>query len=323
MKPRARAALFMLAGGLAAISLGPLLIPVPPLRGTFAPKELADADAEFIEIMGRQIHVKKAGQGNPVFVLLHGFAASVYSWHVVMQPFSQLGTVIAYDRVGFGLSERPLAWSGQNPYSAEAQVETLMGLLEHFGVDRAILVGNSAGGMVSMQAALAHPEKVVALILVDAAVYVGSRTPAWLKPVLFTPQMRHLGPLISRQLVRFGPDLIKLAWHDPSQLPAEMIELYRRPFLVHNWDRALWEFTMASRPSNLTDHLQEFSLPVLVITGDDDRIVPTRDSIRLARELPNASLVVIKNAGHLPHEENPQVFMQEVKDFVQKLEIEI
>ena len=106
---------------------------------------------------------KAWGKGEPVFVLLHGFAASLYSWQAVMEPFSQLGTVIAFDRPGFGLSEHPLTWQGQNPYSPEAQVELVIGLLDHFGVEQAILVGNSAGGTVSMQVALAHPERVSAL----------------------------------------------------------------------------------------------------------------------------------------------------------------
>ena len=70
----------------------------------------------------------------------------------------------------------------------------------------------------------------------------------------------------------------------------EMVEYYQKPFQVDNWDKALWEFTLASHPTGMTERLNEITLPVLVITGDDDRIVPTRDSVRLAGELPNASL---------------------------------
>jgi pimeloyl-ACP methyl ester carboxylesterase len=88
---------------------------------------------------------------------------------------------------------------------------------------------------------------------------------------------------------------------------------------VENWDKALWEFTLASQASGLPDRLAEFTLPVLVITGDDDRIVPTADSIRLAGELPNASLVVIPQAGHVPHEERPDLFMQAVNEFLAAL----
>jgi len=311
--------LFVMAGGLAVLLGGPFLIPVPPLKDTFPPKSLADDDSQFVEINGLDIHFKKMGQGEPVFMLLHGFVASLYSWHAVIDQFSQLGTVIAFDRPGFGLSEHPISWEGQNPYSAETQVELVIKLLDHFGVQQAILVGNSAGGTVSLQVTLEHPERVSALILVDPAIYNGGGVPRWVQPILGTPQMRHLGPLISRQILKRGRDLIKLAWHNSALLPTDMKEYYQKPFQVENWDRALWEFTLASQATGLSERLDELALPVLVITGDDDRIVPTKQSIRLAGEIPNASLVVINDAGHLPHEEQPQAFMEAVNGYLRKI----
>jgi pimeloyl-ACP methyl ester carboxylesterase len=301
------------------VLVGPLLVPVPPLEGTRSPQELADPDSQFIEIDGLDVHVKTSGEGEPVFLLLHGFGASLYTWQTVMEPLGQLGRVIAFDRPAFGLTERPLTWEGQNPYSPEAQVALVIGLLDHFGVQKAILVGNSAGGTVAMQTTLAHPERISALILVDPAVYTGGGAPAWVRPLLATPQLRHLGPLFARQISSRGPELIELAWHDPSRLQPETIEQYKKPLQVDNWDKALWEFTLASRASGLAARLDEFSLPVLVVTGDDDRIVPTADSIRLASELPNAELVVIANAGHLPHEESPDAFMDAVTGFIKTI----
>jgi pimeloyl-ACP methyl ester carboxylesterase len=317
MKPRiGRTGLAVLAGGLVIVSVGPFLVPVPPLVGTLPPKALADFDSQFIEINGLSVHVKTMGQGQPVFVLLHGFGASLYSWQAVMAPLSQHGTVIAFDRPAFGLTERPLTWEGQNPYGLEAQVALTVGVLDHFDVQQAILVGHSAGGTVSMKTALAHPERVSALVLVDPAVYSRSVAPAWVRLLIKTPQMRRLGPLFARQIQARGPEMIELAWHNPALLQPEMIEVYKKPLQVENWDKALWEFTLASRPSGLAEHLNEFTLPVLVITGDDDRIVPTADSLWLASVLPNAELVVITDAGHVPHEERPAAFMDAVSNFL-------
>jgi pimeloyl-ACP methyl ester carboxylesterase len=163
---------------------------------------------------------------------------------------------------------------------------------------------------------------VSALILVDPAVYNGGGVPSWVRPLLSTPQLRHLGPLVARQIRVRGPAAIKMAWHDPSQIPPETFDLYQKPLMAENWDKALWEFTLASRASSLYEHLNEFNLHILVITGDDDRIVPTDQSIRLAGELPNAELAIIENAGHLPHEEQPQAFMQAVMSFVGILTLE-
>jgi pimeloyl-ACP methyl ester carboxylesterase len=237
-----------------------------------------------------------------------------------MQPLSQLGTVIAYDRTGFGLSERPLTWKGKSPYSSEVQVELAVALLDHFDVQKAILVGNSAGGTVAMQITLEYAQRVSALVLVDPAVYNGGGAPQWMQPILASPQMRRLGPLFARQTLAHGPDLLKLAWYNPALIPPDLLELYLKPYLAENWDKALWEFTLASRPAGLSKRLNELTLPILVISGDHDRIVPTQDSIRLASELPNASLQVIMNAGHVPHEEQPEQFMQAFTKYISNLQ---
>jgi pimeloyl-ACP methyl ester carboxylesterase len=297
---------------------GPFLVPVPPLTDTVPAEQLADPDSQFVEINGLTVHYKTVGEGEPVFILLHGFGASLFSWHAVMEPLSQYGTVIAFDRPAFGLTERPMTWEGESPYSPQAQVDLLLGLLDHFNVERAILVGNSAGGTVAMNFYLQHPDRVQALILVDPAVYEGGGGPSWLRPFYNTPQMNHLGPLFVRSIQSSGMDLIKTAWYDPAKITQATRDGYTRPLKADNWDRALWYFTAASQVSDLPQRLGEFTLPVLVITGDTDKIVPTANSIQLAGELPNAALVVIPQAGHVPHEEQPGLFMQAVDEFLRQ-----
>jgi len=66
----------------------------------------------------------------------------------------------------------------------------------------------------------------------------------------------------------------------------------------------------------LPARLTEIQMPCLVISGDDDRVVPTADSLRLAEELPNATLAVIEKAGHVPHEERPEAFLEAVAEFL-------
>jgi pimeloyl-ACP methyl ester carboxylesterase len=320
MRRVGRVLLIVLTALLVLVLVGPFLVPVPPAPGTVPPQQLADPDSHFVEINDLMVHYKTLGQGAPYFILLHGFGASLFSWHAVMEPLSQHGTVIAYDRPAFGLTERPVTWTGENPYSSEANVALLLGLMDHFRIDKAILVGNSAGGTVSMQFALAYPDRVQALILVDPAVYEGGGSPSWVRILGKTPQMQHLGPLFVRSIQKSGLDLIRTAWHDPAKITQETWDGYTQPLKAHNWDRALWDFTMASHGAGLTDHLKDFALPILVITGDDDRIVPTANSIRLAGELPGAQLVVIADAGHVPHEEQPSAFMQAVEEFLHEIQ---
>ena len=313
-----RSLLITLVVLLVLLLVGPFLVPVPPLSDTLPPEQLADPDSQFVEINGLTVHYKTMGQGEPIFVLLHGFGASLYSWHDVMEPLSLYGTIISFDRPAFGLTERPMTWEADNPYSSQASVDLLLALLEHFNVQKVILVGNSAGGTVSMQFTLQHPERVKALILVDPAIYdSGGRS--WLRPFYKTPQMNHLGPLIVRSIQNNGIDIIKMAWYDPSKIKPETMTGYTKPLQADNWDRALWYFTAASQVSDLPGRLSEFTLPVLVITGDTDRIVPTANSVRLAGALPNAKLIIIPQAGHVPHEEQPVLFLQAVDEFLKTI----
>jgi pimeloyl-ACP methyl ester carboxylesterase len=318
MKRLTRGILIALAVFLFAVVVGPLLVPVPSLPDTVPAGQLADPDSRFATVHGVRIHYKTTGQGEPVFVLLHGFGASLFSWREVMGPLGEAGTAVAFDRPAFGLTERPMPgeWSGDSPYSRLAQAEQTVGLMDALGIDRAVLVGNSAGGTIALLTTLLHPERVQALVLVDAAVYSEGGPPAWTGPLLTTPQMRRLGPLLVRSIATRGERLIELAWHDRSRIAPEVMDGYRIPLQVHDWDRALWEFTAASRPLDLTARLDEIRAPTLVITGDDDRIVPREQSERLAAELPDTELAVMINCGHLPQEECPQQFLQAVSDFV-------
>jgi len=314
-----RFVLIVIAAVLAILLIGPLIVPIPPLKDTVPVEQLADQDSQFIEVNGLNVHYKMAGQGEPVIILMHGFGASTFSWREVMPPLSTYGTVIAYDRPAFGLTERPLPgeWSGENPYSMDAQVKLTIGLMDALGVEKAVLIGNSAGGTISAETAINYPDRVEGLVLVDAAIYGGGGAPAWMHPMLTIPQINRLGPWFVRSLAgKRGMDFLQMAWHDPSHITPEILAGYRKPLHAKNWDTALWELTKASQASELDDQLKLIELPTLVITGDDDRIIPPEDSIRLSVDLPSAKLVVIQNCGHLPQEEQPQAFMDAVISYL-------
>jgi len=259
------------------------------------------------------------GSGEPAFIFLHGFGASTFSWREVMPPLSAYGRVIAYDRPAFGLTERPLDWEGENPYTQESNIALLLGLIDAMEIQEAVLVGNSAGGTLATAFTLAHPERVLALIEVDAAVYQTIPDSALLYWLFNTPQMDHLGPLIARRLgANAGEDFLQSAWHDPSKLDSDpsIRAGYRVPLQVENWDRALWQYTQAARAPDFIEELGQIEAPTLVITGDDDQIVPTEASRRLAEAIPGSVFKVIENCGHLPQEECPGEFMQVVVNFL-------
>lgn len=312
------------------IAFGPFLVPVPPLPSPVAAETLAGPDSRFVEVPHAgdtlTVHYEEAGKGEPALLLLHGFAASTFSWREVLPALGRWGRAVAFDRPAFGLTERPLPeswqgdWTTQNPYPSTAQAALTMGVMDQLGIGEAVLVGNSAGGAVAMLAALEHPERVKALILIDPAVYSGGNPVPGLRALFNTPQLRHLGPLIARQIQGWGLDFARSAWFDPTKITDEIWAGYQQPLQVANWDRALWELTAANAPTGLPDRLAELTLPVLVITGDSDTIVPTELSVRLAEELPDAELVVIPNCGHVPHEECPQAVLDAIEAFLAGLD---
>ncbi len=322
MKTGWKITLIALAALLVLALIGPFLVPVRPPANTMPPEALADTDSVFMEINGLNVHFKRTGTGTPVFILLHGFGASAFSWREVMGPLSAYGTVIAYDRPAFGLTERPLDWQGTNPYSQEGNISLLLGLMDAMGVDRAILVGNSAGGTLGTAFTIEHPDRVLALIQVSAAIYQtrpNSRLLGWL---LNTPQVDRIGPLTARQLAgEQGDAFIRSAWYDPSPIDAnpEITAGYRKPLRAENWDRALWEHTKAAQPPGLAERLGEIQAPTLVISGAYDQIVPVENSLRLADDIPGAQLTVIDQCGHLPQEECPGEFLAAIHSFLETL----
>ena len=314
--------IIIIASLLFLILVGPFLVPVPPLENTQPPGALADPDSQFIEVNGLEVHYKIRGQGEPAFILLHGFGASTFSWREVIDPLSQYGMVIAYDRPAFGLTERPLEWQDVSPYSEEGNINLLLELMDALEIEDAVLVGNSAGGTLATAFTLEYPERVTALIEVDAAIYQTMPDSQLLDWLLNTPQMDQIGPLISRRLAgRSGEDFIERAWHDPSKLDQnpKILAGYRKPLMAQNWDRALWEHTRAAEAPGLAGRLDQVQVPTLVISGNDDQIVPVENSQRLAGDIPGAKLVILENCGHLPQEECPNAFMTAVTDFIDTL----
>jgi pimeloyl-ACP methyl ester carboxylesterase len=313
---RIRVTLIVLATLASAVLLLPLVWPVPPLTGVAPAREVAGEEATWIDAGALDLHARLAGPSSAgagvangvadgVGVgFLHGFGSNLESFARVQDALSDRAVTVAWDRPAFGLSERPLTWSGDNPYGPDAQVAHVLTALDAAGIDRAVLVGHSAGGAIAIQTALAHPARVAGLVLIAPAVYRGGGAPAWSRWALHTPQLERIGPLLMRQLGgEPGESLLRSSYADPERLRPEVLEAYRRATRVQDWDRGLWELVKASREPELADRLAEVDVPTLVVTGLQDTIVPPEQTVRLASELPDARLLEIDDCGHVPQEE--------------------
>jgi pimeloyl-ACP methyl ester carboxylesterase len=305
------------------MALGPFAIPVPELDGLVAEQAFIEADSKFIEINTVNVHYKEAGLGKRTFILLHPFGGSAFSWREVMDDFAEMGRVIAYDRPAFGLTERPMPedWD-ENPYGMQANIELLRSLLDEFGVEEAVLVGNSAGGGLAVAFALEYPERVEALILIDPGVGGGRgpQFPAWALPVMWTPQMRHLGPLLMRDYQERLLRTIEREWYDGNKLTDEIQQEYLKLLQIQNWDRAFYELNFAPAYPELRPLLPNLTVPTFIIAGQEDRLIRSWYFETVASEIPGAQLTLISQCGHVPQEECPLEFMEAVNLYLMEVQ---
>jgi pimeloyl-ACP methyl ester carboxylesterase len=311
-----------IAAALLVVALaGPFFIPVVAATGTLPVKQLAGPEAQFFEFGGVAIHHRHAGASGVPRILLHGFGASLFTFRDVFERWSSRAQTLAYDRPAFGLTDRPWPIDDltHSPYTHGFNLDLLAAAIDITDDGPAVLIGNSAGGRLAVEFALAQPERVAALVLISPAVYTDGPPPL-ARFFSQLPQVDRLGPRILRwALPRFGQQGIDLAWHDPSLVTPEIRKGYALPLRADHWDVALWAFSQSRRSVSLQPRLHELrTTPILVVTGDDDRIVPTADSVRFAQEVAG-QLVVVPECGHLAHEECPSAWDRELEAFLDRI----
>jgi len=310
---------------LALVGLGPLALPLPPLADTRPARSLASAESRFFDAGGIELHFETAGAGGTALVLLHpGQPTGLGTWWRVMPELADEAQVVAFDRPGAGLTAWPEGGVGEeSPYSPEAQARQTVALMNHLGIERGVLVGSSAGGTLALLTAVLYPQRVSGLVLASPGVYFGANdgSPSWARAFLGTPQGRRLGRLMVRATGRPGPELLDTFWHDPAKMEPADAESVFLTFRVESFDRAFTELFRTARPLGLPERLGRVGVPVLVVTGDDDKWVPRDHNERLARELPDARLEVIADCGHLPQQEQPEAFVRAVRELVASLPV--
>ena len=315
-------------GLLVAALVVPFLIPVET-TGTKTYQEAAGASATFTTAQGTQVYTDVTEfdcqqdtecNNPPVFILLHGFGANTFSYRFVTEPLSAYGDVIAYDRPGFGFTERPTSWETENPYGSAGNDLILDELIQKYAANRDLyLVGHSAGGTQAAQYVVDNPGAVTGLILISPAILTTGGSPSGFNWIFSIPQLDHLGPLLVSSIASSGMDLLDRSWFDKSKITEEIKAGYRAPLEIIGWEEGFWEFNRAPRVFDVKDRLAEITIPTLLITGDTDVVVATADTEALATMIKGSSLVVIPKSGHLAQEETPSETMQAIDDYWQGL----
>ena len=282
--------------GLLALLAACRAAPIPESRAFPAGTALI---TKFVTVDSSRLRVLDVGRG-PAVVLVHGLAASMYSWRYAIDPLATAGyRVIAYDNRGFGFSDKPA--SG---YSNAAYVHLLFGLLDSLGVSDAVLVGHSMGGAIVADAALARPERVRGLVLVDAA-GLGVGLPFMLR----VAKWPIVGPLFDHLRGRDATGrILRAIYGDASRVTDQDIDQYYAPIALPDFGRGLRGILHEFSFEDLKDRLGSIMTPTLVMWGTRDRLIPQQIGERMAAELPHSSLARFQAAGHALPEESPEEF---------------
>lgn len=254
---------------------------------------------KYVTVDSSRLRVLDVGRG-PTVVLVHGLAASMYSWRQTIDPLVQAGyRVVAYDNRGFGFSDKPATG-----YSNAAYVHLLFGLLDSLGVSDAVLVGHSMGGAIVADAALARPDRVRGLVLVDAA-GLGVRYPFMLR----VARWPIIGPLFDHLRGRGATGgILRAIYGDPSRVTDQEIDQYYAPIALPEFGRSLRGVLREFSFEDLQGRLGTLMTPTLVMWGTRDRLIPQTIGVAMAAGLPHSALARFQAAGHALPEENPEEF---------------
>ncbi len=239
-----------------------------------------------IQAGGRRLRVLDLGEGGTPVVLIHGFGADLNTWMFTQPVLAERRRTIAFDLPGHGGSDKALA--GADPGAFAAVVGDLFDAL---GLERACLVGHSLGGAVALAFARARPQRVAGLVLIAAA-GLGPEIDGGFIDGFVAAQRRREAQEVLRRLV-----------HDPQLVSRAMVEDVLRYKRLDGVGPALEAIAAAWFPGGRQAVALDpagLAMPVLLIWGREDRIVPAAHAEALAGRLPVA---ILDGAGHLPHME--------------------
>ncbi len=278
-------------------------------------------ELESIEVHGHRRAFVRVGSG-PVLLLLHGLGCDHTTWAPVIESLAKRYTVIAPDLLGHGASDKPRA-----DYSVGGYANGMRDLLTVLGIESATVIGHSFGGGVAMQFAYQFPERTERLVLVCSGGLGPQVSPAiraittpgfhHAMRLLTLPGVRHLGTTGMRALAATGHrslrDLAEAAEiYDSFKDPRSRAAIRHVVRAVVDWKGQI--ISMSDR-AYLTD-----AMPMCVIWGRNDTIIPVRHASNAAALAPTARIEIIPNSGHFPHKDHPQRFVKIINEFIRTTE---
>jgi pimeloyl-ACP methyl ester carboxylesterase len=293
-------------------------IPAKELRAKYA-----NAESEFVDLGdGLTVHLRDEGPKDaPAILLLHGSNASLHTWQQWVDRLSKDYRIIRFDQIGHGLT-------GPQPkddYSVAAFVDTVDRVVKNRGLTKFYLGGNSMGGGVSHAYAMAHPDKLSGLILVDASGAPDAKPkqlPIGFK-IMGMPGVNQLATVITPRSI-IEKSLRGSVSNQAVVTDAEIDEYWELLRYPGNREATLKRFSARREPIAIGDMSNATrAVPTLIIWGDEDKLIPVSAAKWFAEAYPNNVTRIYKGIGHLPMEETAKQSADDVRAWLAGLKPEV
>lgn len=251
-----------------------------------------------------EIYYEVEGEGTPL-ILVEGIGYSSWMW-LKQKKMSEVLKLIIFDNRGVGKSSKP-----DTPYTMDQMCEDITLVADSAGIGKFFLLGSSMGGMIAQEYALKHEDRLKGLILADTNIGPGSIMPGEeVLRILSSPSNPNsIDDLGTRMLPAFSENYVR-------ESPEDFHNIIRIRYDERNIEIKYLQQLAAVVNFSSGDALGRLSLPVLIITGDQDKIVPPGNAKILGNRIKNSLQVTIRNAGHLSMIEKPEVFNRVVLEFI-------
>ncbi|MGD1914506.1 MAG: alpha/beta fold hydrolase [Rivularia sp. (in: cyanobacteria)] len=249
----------------------------------------------------------RQGSGGTPFLLIHGFDSSVLEYRRLLPLLAAQNEAWAVDLLGFGFTDR-LAGIKFNPNDIKTHLHCFWKSLINQPV---ILVGASMGGAAAIDFALTYPEIVEKLVLIDSAGLTGGSP---ISKLMFPPLDYFATEFLKNRKIR--QSISRTAYKNKQLATEDALFCGALHLEMPNWNKTLIAFTKSGgyqpfKPKQLEEIKQE----TLILWGDEDKILGTKDAHKFERAIPNSTLLWVKDSGHVPHLEQPQTTAKEILDF--------
>lgn len=279
----------------------------------------ADAGSRFTDVQGLRVHWRDEGpRDDPQpLVLLHATASSLRSWDHWAAELAKTRRVLRLDLPGAGLTGPFRGSWAADDYRGDTYARLVLGWMDAVALPRATLVGSSLGGEVAWRVAVRSPERVARLVLMAAT---GPAYRPLQEPLAFRlspwPGLNRLSEwTLPEALVQRS---LQAVFADPARVDAALVA-QTRALALREGNRAALRHRLAQRQRDTADveRLRRLRLPVLLLWGREDRLVPPSVAGIFQTLLPQARLEMLDGVGHLPHLEQPDAALARVRPFLQ------